>query len=58
LYRALLADNQRVLGDDHPLTVATREFLTRVRADSGLAGQPGLAPVEALMYSPHEHSGE
>jgi hypothetical protein len=58
LYQGLFADRQRILGDDHPLTIATREFLTKMREDSSLAGQPGIARMEALMYLPHEHSSE
>lgn len=58
IYRGLLADRQRVLGDDHPLTMATREFLAEMRNDASLAGQPGVAPIEGLMFSPQQDSAE
>lgn len=49
LYRQLLADRQRVLGEDHPITMATREFLANMNSGISLVGQPGVAPMEALM---------
>jgi hypothetical protein len=49
LYRQLLADRQRVLGEDHPVTIATREFLADITDGTSLIGQPGVAPMEALM---------
>lgn len=58
LYRGLLADRQRILGDEHPLTIATRQFLTQMKDDSILTAEPGVAPVETLMHSPHDRSGK
>jgi tetratricopeptide (TPR) repeat protein len=53
LYRQLFADRERILGKDHPITIATREFLAEAAKNSNatLAGQPGIAPVEALMHT-------
>jgi tetratricopeptide (TPR) repeat protein len=54
IYHGLLADRQRILGEDHPLTLATREFLMKMTENGNLAGQPGVAPMEALMHSTEE----
>src|SRR2546430_3996696 len=45
MYRRLLADRRRVLGDDHPDTLATRHRLARI---IGLQGR--YADAEELCY--------